>query len=211
LPWSGTAAPSHPGWPLGPSAAIGPAGQATARQANSPCQNRGFSSAALGGSTSCCLRWSARVEPRSIRPRVDRGPVRRVRPCDDADRRSTRGMKISFATTCCVVVVAGVLLWLNLRSPEWLQGYGLNTNSPPEGLDPITKVLFLRGWPFVPCGYCYLNLSGWHPDRSGGSVQLAAFADILIFILVLAITGVICEWCSRFWKRRQTARSSSVG
>src|SRR6266446_471627 len=102
-------------------------------------------------------------------------------------------MKISFATMSCSVAAGAVLLWLNLRIPGWLEEYRYNTNRPPESLDPITKFMFFRGWPFTPCGYCYSNLSGWHPD---GIVQLAAFADILVSILVLAITGVICEWCS---------------
>src|SRR6516225_988991 len=126
--------------------------------------------------------------------------VRRRRPCDAGCSNTTR-MKIRFATMYCLVAVGGVLLWLNLRIPGWLEEYRFNTNRPPESLDPITKFLFFRGWPFTPCAYCYTNLSGWHPDRSDGYVQLAAYADVIIFILVLAITGVICEWCCRFWKR----------
>lgn len=119
-------------------------------------------------------------------------------------------MRISLATICCLVAVGGVLLWLNLRTPEWLEGYGLNTSRPPEGLDPVTKFLFFRGWPFPPCGYCYTNLAGWHPDRSDGWVQLAALADVLIFLLALAVTGVVCEGCCRSWKRWQR-RPTSVG
>jgi hypothetical protein len=117
-------------------------------------------------------------------------------------RRNAAGMRISITTLCCLVAVGGILLWLNLRTPEWLEEYGLSTSRPPEGLDPVTEFLFFRGWPFTPCGYCDVNLAGWHPDRSNGDVQLAALADVLSFFLVLAVTGVVCEWCCRFWKTR---------
>lgn len=107
-------------------------------------------------------------------------------------------MRNRLPTICSLVAVGGILLWLNLRIPGPV-AEAFNTNRPPEDVDPITKFLFFRGWPFTPCEYCYFSLSGWHPD---GYVQLAAFADVLIFVLVLAITSVTCEWCCRFWNRR---------
>lgn len=108
-------------------------------------------------------------------------------------------MKTSFLTKCFLLIVAGLLLWLNLRIPGWVHEFRFNTNNPPATLDPITKFLFFRGWPFTPCGYCDGNLSGWHPERSSGFVQSAAFADVVIFFLVLAIAGVLCESYWRFW------------
>src|SRR6266436_4783196 len=106
-------------------------------------------------------------------------------------------MRIHRATIIGMTVVGLLLLWLNMRTPEWAKAY--NTNSPPEDVDPLTRLLFFRGWPFTPCGYCVLS-GKWHTDRYA---QMAAMADVAVFLLAVVTTGMICEW---FWHRRGKAR-----
>jgi len=84
-------------------------------------------------------------------------------------------MRIRIPTMCVPVAVSGVLLFLNLRIPEWV-AETYNVNNPPHDADPVTRFLFFRGWPFTPCEYAVGGLSRWDSD---GYPQLAAFADVL--------------------------------
>lgn len=116
-------------------------------------------------------------------------------------------MRIRAATIGVLVAEGAVLLWLNLRMPAWLAEYRINTHLPPENLDPITTFLFFRGWPWTPCAYCASGLSQWHPD---GYVPLAAWGDVLVFVLALGISGVTCEWLCRRW-RSSMANNPQLG
>ncbi len=108
-------------------------------------------------------------------------------------------MKIQTITVSALFAAGGVLLWLNMQIPDRIANLH-NINRTPDEIDPLTKLLFYRGWPFHPSDYCVFGLSNAHPDWK---VQLAAFMDVIIFLFALTITGVVFEVCCRYWSKRK--------
>jgi hypothetical protein len=110
-------------------------------------------------------------------------------------------MRLHRRTYLAMVAIAIPLVWLNLRiNPEARSAF--NIDNAPNDVDPVTRFLFFRGWPFTPCMYCFLS-GKWHPDAT---VQMAAFADLLILIGGVIIVGFIYEW----YFRRRHGRGQSV-
>ncbi len=92
-------------------------------------------------------------------------------------------------TAILLTIVAGILLWANLRQTGWERKFG---EVPPGYLDPVTKSMFYRGWPIGPWMLCYhQNLS----IRRGGDGALAF--DGIFFVLVLCAMKAACEWLVR--------------
>jgi hypothetical protein len=106
-------------------------------------------------------------------------------------------MQLRRGTIGLLVAVGAILLWLNLRTPVWLAEYHIRPNRPPENVDLITRFLFFRGWPWTPCLYCAGGLSTWDPDVY---VQLAAWGDVLVLVLTLAMSCVAAEWLGGRWR-----------
>jgi hypothetical protein len=62
-------------------------------------------------------------------------------------------------------------------------------------VDPITKKVFFRGWPFSPWMFCLFHGMKFHPEESGG-IHIAWLFNGLVAILILSPVAVICEsWC----------------
>ena len=54
-------------------------------------------------------------------------------------------------TGILLTLVAGMLLWANLRPTRWAREFNVG---PPEGLDAVADSMFCRGWPLSPCLIC---------------------------------------------------------
>ena len=80
-----------------------------------------------------------------------------LRPAMAASRPSGHGLLLT--------LVAGILLWANLRPTGWQGEFGIDT---PTGLDPITEAMFWRGWPLSPWMLCLIHSMKLHPDGCRG-------------------------------------------
>ena len=59
--------------------------------------------------------------------------------------------RVHLATGILLTLVAGALLWANLRPTGWER---LHHVRPPNELDPVAKSMFYRGWPLYPFATC---------------------------------------------------------
>ena len=94
-------------------------------------------------------------------------------------------------TAILLTLLAGILLWANLRPTGWQEVCGWA--SPPE-LDPITKALFWRGWPLCPCMVCEVHSLSFHHS---GLEECVLVFDGVLFVVALLATKAVCEWCLR--------------
>ena len=97
--------------------------------------------------------------------------------------------RVHLVTGLLLTLVAGTLLWANLRPSGWEREFN---EMPPDNLDPVTKSMFYRGWPVGPWMLCYhQNLS----IRRGGHGALVF--DGIFFVIVLCVAKAACEWFVR--------------
>lgn len=96
------------------------------------------------------------------------------------------------ATGILLALVAGTLLWANLRPTGWQREFN---QMPPDQLDPVTKSMFYRGWPLPPCMVCLVH--GMRFDPSDGAVHLALVFDGVLFAVALFVVKGVCELCFR--------------
>ena len=101
--------------------------------------------------------------------------------------------RVRLATGVLLAIVAGTLLWANLRSTGWQRELGLAT---PTQTDPITKAMFWRGWPLSPCMVCLQHGMRFHPEES--AVQVALVVDGVLFVVALLAVRIACELCFRW-------------
>ena len=94
-------------------------------------------------------------------------------------------------TSVVMTIIAGALLWLNLRPTRWQERLYEN---PPEYLDPVSNAVFYRGWPVGPWMICdHQNLSVRH--GGGGAVP---FDGLFYAVAIVAVRGV----CESYFRRR---------
>ena len=101
--------------------------------------------------------------------------------------------RVHRTTRVVTTVIAGVLLWMNLRPTGWQEQVREN---PPDYLDPLSNALFYRGWPVGPWLFVFhQNLS----VRSGGGEALPL--DGLFYAVSLFAVSGACEsyFRRRFW------------
>jgi hypothetical protein len=76
--------------------------------------------------------------------------------------------RVHLATGILLTLVAGTLLWANLRPTGWLY----------------------RGWPLSPGLMC---MDGWGFDTSGPTPYFALVLDCIVFVAALFVTRAVCE------------------
>ena len=77
--------------------------------------------------------------------------------------------RVHLATGILVTLVAGTLLWANLRPVGWAKELkGL----PPEHLNAVTKSMFFRGWPLSPWMFCLVHLDQHYASDTEAYVPL---------------------------------------
>ena len=101
-----------------------------------------------------------------------------------------RRFRLHWPTAVVLTVVAGGILWLNVR-PTQLEERLMMRSLPPDELDPLTYRLFYRGWPLPPFMFCGERGMEWDP-HNGGS-QAALLFDAFFAVGVLAGVGCACE------------------
>jgi hypothetical protein len=96
------------------------------------------------------------------------------------------------ATGILLALVAGTLLWANLRPTGWQREFN---EMPPDQLDPVTKSMFYRGWPLSPFMVCPIYFMKFQPGD--GAVHGALVLDGVLFAVVLLVVRGVCELCFR--------------
>jgi len=101
-----------------------------------------------------------------------------------------RQQPIRLSTSFFLVLLTGVWLWANLRSSGWREELG--GQGPPEGLDPVTRGLFYRGWPLSPFMFCPRRGMRF---RSGGLEGWVLIFDWIVLVVALFLAKFVCERC----------------
>jgi hypothetical protein len=91
-----------------------------------------------------------------------------------------------------LTLLTGAWIWANLHDFGWEEKWG---NDFPEGLDPVTKAMFYRGWPLAPFMVCLVYFNRFH---AGSGVGLVLVFDWLILIAALSLARFVCERCSHW-------------
>jgi hypothetical protein len=99
-------------------------------------------------------------------------------------------------TAFFLALLTGAWIWANLRDSGWQEVWN---EDAPEGVDPITRTMFWRGWPIAPFMLCLIHGNRF---RSGGGEGLALVFDWLVLFLVLSLARFVCERCSLRRNRR---------
>ena len=94
-------------------------------------------------------------------------------------------------TAILLTIVAGLLLWANLRPTGWAREFNLG---PPIGLDPVLRNMFCRGWPLSPC---LLYLRHHMTDPGDPAMYWALMSDGVVFVVALFVVRGVCELCLR--------------
>jgi len=92
-------------------------------------------------------------------------------------------------TVVFLSLLTGAWIWANLRDSGWQEEWG---NDFPEGLDPVTKAMFYRGWPLAPFMVCIIYFNRFRP---GGLEGLVLVFDWLVLIAALSLARFACEQC----------------
>ncbi|MGA2257712.1 MAG: hypothetical protein ABSG53_23875 [Thermoguttaceae bacterium] len=102
--------------------------------------------------------------------------------------------RVYLATGILLTVVAGTLLWANLRTTGWAERLNMG---PPQELDPIAKRMFWRGWPIAPWMTC--SAHGMILDPSATGVYGILVLDAVAFAIIHCVVRGSCEF---FFRRR---------
>jgi hypothetical protein len=114
-------------------------------------------------------------------------------------RAVRRPQPVHLTTTILLTLLAGILLWANLRPTVWQEEFGGGIDAP-TGLDPITKAMFWRGWPLSPCMICLIHGMRLHPSGIEGCVLVF---DGVLFLVALFAAKAVCESCFRWLQHRK--------
>jgi len=98
---------------------------------------------------------------------------------------------VHLPTGMVLTIVAGLLLWANLRPTGWAREFNLG---PPIGLDPVLRNMFCRGWPLSPC---LLYLRHHMTDPGDPAMYWALMSDGVVFVVALFVVRGVCELCLR--------------
>ncbi len=93
-------------------------------------------------------------------------------------------------TAFFLALLTGAWIWANLRTSGWQEVLNEGT---PEGLDPVTKAMFWRGWPLAPVMLCLIHGNRLRPIGLEG---LALVFDWLVLLLVLSLARFVWDRCS---------------
>jgi hypothetical protein len=102
-------------------------------------------------------------------------------------RAARRPHPVHPTTAILLTLLTGVLLWANLRNSGWQEVWN---ERAPEGLGPVTKAMFYRGWPFAPFMACIIYFNRFRP---AGGEGLALVFDWLVLFAALYVTKAACE------------------
>jgi hypothetical protein len=80
-----------------------------------------------------------------------------------------------------LALLTGAWVWVNLRPSRLQEAFNEDT---PEGLDPVTKAMFWRGWPLAPVMLCQIRGNRFRPSGLEG---LALVFDWLVLFLILSL------------------------
>lgn len=100
--------------------------------------------------------------------------------------------RVHLATGILLTLVAGVLLWANLRQTRWAREFSV---WPPVGLDPVAASLFCRGWPlpaFLICPYRHMQF-----EPNNVAVYAVLVVDAVVYVVSLLIVRGVGEFCFR--------------
>jgi hypothetical protein len=114
-------------------------------------------------------------------------------------RVARRPHPVHRTTAILLTLICGAMLWVNLRPTGWQAELG--RVETPEALDPVTRVMFWRGWPLSPCMICLIHGLRFHPDGLEGCVLVL---DGVLFVVALLSTKTVCERCLRRLQERHT-------
>ena len=109
-------------------------------------------------------------------------------------RAARRPHPVHPTTAILLTLLTGVLLWANLRNSGWQEVWN---ERAPEGLDPVTKAMFYRGWPLAPFMVCIIYGLRF---RSSGGEGCVLVLDGVLFLVALYATKAACERLLR-WRR----------
>ncbi len=107
-------------------------------------------------------------------------------------------------TAFFLALLTGAWIWANLRTCGWQEVWGERT---PEGLDPITKAMFWRGWPLAPFMVCIIHGNRFRPD---GLEKWPLIFDWLVLVVVLSLARFVSERCSQRRGGRKLAADASL-
>jgi hypothetical protein len=119
-------------------------------------------------------------------------------------RALRRPKPVTLTTGVFVTIIAGVLLWANLRPTVWQGRWDLEA---PSQLDPITEKMFWRGWPISPWMLCPLRHMVLDPD--GRFVGGALVVDAILYVIAVSATKVLSEESLGWLKRRRRRLSQN--
>jgi len=91
-----------------------------------------------------------------------------------------------------LVLLTGGWIWANLRTTGWRGIWG---EGAPDGLDPVTKSMFWRGWPLAPFMICLIHGNRFRPNGAEGLVLVV---NLLVLFVVLALVAFVGgRWTDR--------------
>jgi len=99
--------------------------------------------------------------------------------------------------------LTGVWVWANLRNSGWQEVWN---ERAPEGLDPVSKAMFYRGWPLAPFMVCIIYFNRFRP---GGLEGLVLVFDWLVLIAALSLASFVCERCFH-WRDGHTRPADTL-
>ena len=99
---------------------------------------------------------------------------------------------VRLPTGIMLAIVAGVLLWANLRQTGW---QAVLNEVPPRELDSMARSMFYRGWPLYPFATCPVH--GMRFDASEVGVYWILALNGLVFVSVLIAVRRVGEFCFR--------------
>jgi len=100
--------------------------------------------------------------------------------------------RVHLATGIVLTLVAGALLWANVRTTKWQNVFNV---LPPDQLDSVAKSMFYRGWPIAPFMPCLVRHMQF--DASEAGVYAVLVLDAVVSVVILLLVRATCEFCCR--------------
>jgi hypothetical protein len=94
-------------------------------------------------------------------------------------------------TLCVLALLTAAWVFANLRNSGWQEVLNEGT---PQGLDPVTKAMFWRGWPLAPVMVCLIYGNRLRPSGLEGWTLVV---DWFVLFLALSLARFLCERCYR--------------
>jgi hypothetical protein len=94
---------------------------------------------------------------------------------------SRRHPRVRPRTAFVLTILTVSWVWLNLRTSGLQEAFN---EEAPVGLDPVTKVMFWRGWPLAPVMLCLIHGNKFRPSAlEGMALVFDGFSLFLILFL----------------------------